>query len=127
MPSYRRKPVVIQATQWHRNGDHPEDHVGEELPDPFGEGTYKRLEGAVVRFYRYPAFHRHQAFPRRQSDNTAGRKCKQCDNNMRDHGWIETLDGGHVVCPGDWIITGVRGEMYPCEDAIFQAAYEAVT
>lgn len=26
---YRKKPVVIEATQWFKNGDHPEDHVGE--------------------------------------------------------------------------------------------------
>ena len=41
-------------------------------------------------------------------------------------GWIETLEGGHQVTPGDWIITGVAGEKYPCKDAIFQATYEAV-
>ena len=34
--------------------------------------------------------------------------------------------GGNVVCPGDWIITGVAGERYPCKPAIFAATYEAV-
>lgn len=28
--------------------------------------------------------------------------------------------------PGDWLITGVAGEKYPCKDAIFQATYETV-
>lgn len=25
---------------------------------------------------------------------------------------------------GDWLITGVEGERYPCSDSIFQATYE---
>lgn len=27
---------------------------------------------------------------------------------------------------GDWIIRGIRGELYPCKDEIFRATYEAV-
>ena len=41
-------------------------------------------------------------------------------------GCIDTLEGGHVVTPGDWIITGIRGERYPCKDEIFRATYEPV-
>ncbi len=26
--------------------------------------------------------------------------------------------------PGDWIITGVKGETYPCKPDIFQETYE---
>jgi hypothetical protein len=40
-------------------------------------------------------------------------------------GWVKTLEGGHVVNPGDWIICGVKGELYPCKDDIFQATYES--
>ena len=40
-------------------------------------------------------------------------------------GWIETLEDGYVVTPGDWIITGVKGERYPCKPDIFAATYEA--
>ena len=49
-----------------------------------------------------------------------------CVNRMRDHGWIDTLEGGHIVCPGDWIITGVKGERYSCKPDIFAATYEEV-
>ena len=28
--------------------------------------------------------------------------------------------------PGDWIIRGVKGELYPCKDDVFQATYERV-
>ena len=30
------------------------------------------------------------------------------------------------VHPGDWIITGVKGEKYPCRPDIFEATYEPV-
>ena len=41
-------------------------------------------------------------------------------------GWIDTLEGGHIVTPGDWIITGIKGEKYPCKPDIFEATYDAV-
>ena len=31
-----------------------------------------------------------------------------------------------TVHPGDWIITGVQGEKYPCKDDVFRATYEPV-
>jgi hypothetical protein len=39
---------------------------------------------------------------------------------------IDTLEGSHQVTEGDWIITGVKGEMYPCKPDIFAMTYEAV-
>lgn len=53
-------------------------------------------------------------------------KCKHCGDIMHNHGWIDTLEGGHIVCPGDFIITGVKGEKYPCKPDIFEATYEKV-
>lgn len=37
---------------------------------------------------------------------------------------IKTLEGWHVVSPGDYIITGVKGERYPCKPDIFLKTYE---
>lgn len=74
---FRKKQVVVEATQWFKMGDHPA--VTHALP-AFGEGM----------------------------------------------GWVKTLEGGHVVTPGDWIITGVKGEHYPCKPDIFAATYESV-
>ncbi len=37
---------------------------------------------------------------------------------------IETLEGNHRCNLGDWIITGVKGERYPCKPDIFEATYE---
>lgn len=109
---YRKKPVVIEATQWFTNGDHPDDdctllahcNVGDE---PF------LSEGHVVRYYRHP-------------QDSGERRCEHCSRTMNDHGWIETLEGGHIVCPGDWIIKGVNGELYPCKPDIFAKTYEEV-
>lgn len=110
MAKFRKKPVEIEATQWFKNGDHPEDTT-----KTFEEGEFKgqRLEGTVVRYFRHP-------------DISGDKQCEHCGNDMHWHGWIETLEGGHIVCPGDWIITGVQGERYPCKPAIFEATYEAV-
>ncbi|NCP63154.1 MAG: hypothetical protein GW836_00645 [Paraglaciecola sp.] len=110
MAKYRKKPVVIDAVQWFKNGDHPED--GSET---FDSGKFKgeKFEGKVVRYFRTP-------------DVDGKSSCKQCSNNMHSHGWIDTLEGGHIVCPGDFIITGVKGEKYPCKPDIFQATYETV-
>ena len=41
-------------------------------------------------------------------------------------GMIDTLEGAMYVTPGDWIITGVKGEHYPCKPDIFEMTYEAV-
>ncbi len=72
---YRKKPVVIEATQWFEHGDHP--MVETISPDSL-------------------------------------------------NGWIQTLEGGHIVSPGDYIITGVKGEHYPCKPDIFRLTYEMV-
>lgn len=106
---YRKKPVVVEATQWFKNGDHPED--GKER---FTEGEFKGelLEGKVVRYFRHP-------------DVSGSSLCSQCGNTFHDHGWIDTLEGGHIVCPGDYIITGIKGEHYPCKPDIFEATYDA--
>jgi len=74
MAFYRKKPVIIEATQWFHMGDHSE----------------------VV------------AHP------------------VTGKPWIDTLEGGHLVTPGDWIITGIFGEHYPCKPDIFELTYESV-
>ncbi len=98
MAQFRKKPVVIEATQWLKNGDHPLDgNAGNE--------------GAIVRYFRRP-------------DMDGTMLCEHCDEAMCAHGWIDTLEGGHIVCPGDFVITGVKGERYPCKPDIFAATYE---
>lgn len=40
---------------------------------------------------------------------------------------IKTLEGLMTVTSGDWIITGVNGEVYPCKPDIFEKTYEPVS
>ncbi len=106
MTQYRKKPVVIEATQWFKNGDHPEDHSDRRQQDA------DEVEGLIVRYFREP--------------ETQGASCQYCFLPLHNHGWIDNLEGGHRVCPEDWIITGVKGEKYPCKPDIFEQTYEAV-
>lgn len=81
MGKFCKKPVVIDATQWFRHGDHQAVLTAPLQPiDGYVDGV---------------------------------------------NGWIQTLEGGHIVTPGDWIITGIQGETYPCKPDIFAATYEA--
>jgi hypothetical protein len=102
---WRRKPVVIAAAQWFKNGDHPGD--GTEVHPTEGW----RYEGKVVRYYRRP-------------DVPGDRPCEQCHLPHDVHGWIDTLEQGHRVCPGDYIVTGIAGERYPVKPHIFTEIYE---
>jgi hypothetical protein len=77
---YRKKPVVIDAVQWFKFGDHP------AVKQP------TKFTGDVV----------------------------------KDGGIIPTLEGWHAVSPGDWIITGIKGEHYPCKPDIFYISYELI-
>ena len=39
---------------------------------------------------------------------------------------IKTLEGTMIADPGDWIITGIKGEKYPCKPDVFLLTYEPV-
>ena len=39
---------------------------------------------------------------------------------------VKTLEGTMTGNPGDWMITGVKGEQYFCKDEIFRLTYEPV-
>lgn len=104
---FRKVPVVIEATRWWQNGDHPLDY-SQTIQTKDG---FLLSEGKIVRRFVHP--------------NVSGsRECSYCGKLMENHGWIDTLEGGHIVCPGDWIITGVSGEHYPCKNDIFEKTYE---
>lgn len=45
-------------------------------------------------------------------------------NNQINKLFIHTLEGNHMVSWGDYIIRGVKGELYPCKPDIFEATYE---
>lgn len=53
-----------------------------------------------------------------------GREMLQPQGHIRRFYSIKTLEGKHTVSEGDWIITGIKGEKYPCKPDIFEATYE---
>lgn len=119
VPRRYRKTALIEAHQWFKNGDHPADYAnpvqgleGGEMRE-FSPEHQRSLDwsGQVVGRYRHP-------------DVPGTRECSHCRHTMHDHGWIDTLEGGHIVCPGDWIATGVKGEHWPIKPDVFAATYE---
>lgn len=40
---------------------------------------------------------------------------------------IRTLEGTMTASVGDWIINGVKGELYPCKPDVFAETYEVAT
>lgn len=101
---YHANPAIeIEAHQWHKNGDHPGDACGAVREV---DGTLTLSEGHVVRHFRDPT-------------RPGTTPCQKCQRLMSDHGWIDTLEGGHIVCPGDYIVTGTAGEFYPVKPDIF--------
>lgn len=105
---FRKRAVQVEATQWFQNGDHPQDQCDSFQVD----GERVLSDGKIVR--RYSRF----------AGASAETSCQYCELPMKNHGWIKTLEGGHIVCPGDWIITGVVGEHYPCKPSVFAQTYE---
>jgi hypothetical protein len=92
MAQYRKRPVVIEAVQFHNEGDHPAVTLAWKFLDT-GEITDRAVPFLPV---------------------------------SRAVFAIKTLEGWHEVTSGDWIITGIKGEVYPCKPDIFAATYEPV-
>ncbi len=96
MPRYRKKPVVIEAFQFTKERRWDNSEWPEWLNEAWN--TEKHEPGAFF-----------------------------C-NSRPPHAevYIHTLEGNHEVTPGDFIIQGVQGELYPCKPDIFEATYDLV-
>jgi len=110
MAKFRKLPVEIDAVQWFKNGDHPDDNC-----DTFTGSDGKPFLGGgkIVRYFRHP-------------DIDGESLCSECGVRFHEHGWIDTLENGHRVCPSDWIIKGIAGEFYPCKNNIFRRTNEPI-
>lgn len=96
MPKYRKKPVVIEA-----------EIYKEGLEDDF----YCNVEKCRCT---------------RDEFSTLPQICERCVDDRDRVPFINTLEGKHFIKPGDYIITGVKGERYPCKPDIFEMTYEKV-
>lgn len=110
--TYRKKPVKITASPWNESGDHSKvDYYRYPPIDPV-TGEISGRDDAILMGNM-----RHCDVPKKFRRD-------ECTHLMNDHGYIDTLEGGHTVCPGDYIIRGVAGEFYPCKPDIFHRTYE---
>jgi hypothetical protein len=108
---YRKRPVLTEATQWFRNGDHPEDQS-----ETITTGAATQLtEGRVVKFFK-------------SLNIPGGRFCTICGNVMQKHGLLDgdnAVNPEELVCPGDYIVTHANGKYYRLHPDEFEAMYEA--
>lgn len=93
---YRKKPVEVEA----------------EVYNPGMEDGF----WCCVNIMAWPLFARKEFCKKIKSNSCEG--CK----NLKPY--IKTLEGRHIISPGDYIITGVKGERYPCKAEIFLMTYE---
>lgn len=93
---FRKKPVVIEAFQMTQ--ERRMDNI--DWPEWVNQAWNKR-EGEPGALFR-----------------------KDGDAALPDLLCIQTLEGIHLISWGDWIIRGVKGELYPCKPDIFEATYE---
>lgn len=101
MAKYRKKPVVIEAVQltwgtWSEVCDFAD--VG-RVDQGKPQGCYLDAEGKPI--------------PNEGTSERMGLL-------------VPTKEGIMVAREYDWIIRGIKGELYPCKPDIFEATYEAV-
>ncbi len=94
MPTFRKKPIDIEAFQWSGRSDQT------NIP----EWLFKAVEAGDVTF----------------DDPTTG---DGNDGRIR----IVTLEGVMYADTDDFVIQGIKGEIYPCKPDIFEATYERIS
>jgi hypothetical protein len=104
---YRKKPVVVEAIRWNVPDENGKVLLAQECKDhpAVRPASYIEVSNLV---------------------GTSG-----CSKELPHWDWaalgiIDTLEGKHLVSPGDYIIKGIQGEFYPCKPDIFEATYEKV-
>lgn len=112
MAKYRKRPRLLEATQWFHNGDHPRD---QSAPIDAPDSDARLTEGKVVRYFK--------------SLNIPGdRVCPRCGNPMKNHGEIAQANSStgddEIVCPGDYILTTSEGLYYKMPPKEFEKMYE---
>jgi hypothetical protein len=103
MAKFRKKPVVIEAQQWWPPGDERHDpsmlthRKGNQVTPPDYRQDYDlfcAIDGALL-----------------GGSSVFMIRTGGSNSDVQVH-------------PGDWIITGVKGEKYPCKPDIFAETYE---
>ena len=97
MGKYRKKPIVIEAFQMTK--ERRQNNI--DWPHWLNEAWQKeRLDEGSISPVNYP------------------------DSDGKDKLEIITLEGNLLIEWDDYIIQGVKGEIYPCKPDIFEATYD---
>lgn len=130
MPSFRKKPVVIEA--WPvRDLNYASEHDWKALPQcvrddyekPQGTGAW--VFGALL---EEPICGRDATHGPHDKSALFCFRCGASLGVKRRRGiFVPTLEGNLFADPDDWIIRGVKGEFYPCKPDIFAATYDEVS
>jgi hypothetical protein len=83
------------------------------------EMTIFRKKPVIVQAFKYES----GEIDNRLSPEICSGKIRQCEDGTL---LIDTLEGTMIAFPGDWIIRGVKGEIYPCKPDIFAQTYDMV-
>lgn len=102
MLKFRKKPVVIEAMVW--------------------TGSRRSIEDAARWVNSQPVPAEQLGDADEADEPTLSYTFTDADDVNDVQIW--TLEGPHLVSPGDWIIRGVKGEFYACKPDIFAATYE---
>lgn len=97
MKKFKKKPVVIEAMQF------------KGIPNPLGPTGAEDMNYLGM-------------FDDWIAKSRGSTPCKYRGGSF----YIQTLEGEMEASAGDWIIRGVKGELYPCKEDIFAATYEPV-
>ena len=97
MAKYRKRPVVIEAFQM----------------------TYEQR----LTNYEWPNW-LHKAWQKDHEEEGSLSCVDYPNSNGTDQLQIRTLEGIHLVNWDDYIIRGIKGELYSCKPDIFAASYD---
>ena len=130
MAKYKTIPaasVEVDATRWFLLGDHPKV----VMLDGFGAGKQACQPPDInCKYCRKPHIIRHLDDTSSQGINIAHLTGPTYFHMYPylvyeyTHGWLLSPTGGHIVCPGDWIIDQRNGLTIVCPAFDFPSMYE---
>ena len=85
-----------------------------------------RKKPVVIEAFQFTGPWSGPGIPQWYTDAFSRNEVTHSGNWETDAALIKTLEGTMKVEKGDWVIRGVKGELYPCKDDIFRATYDLV-
>ena len=110
MARVQKKPVIVDAALF--DGERVGDVIG------YHEGLARVLVDSCPDWF--PAVVREVTDKERAKSELREGEVVRYGNLLL----LGTLEGANEASPGDWIIRGVNGEIYPCKPDIFAKTYD---